>query len=102
MDQDNSCDTREENTQNRIYVFDTYARSSVGRIMHFDVVLPENDALKALESARAWLASIGEDTAMVNRENCCYCHSEPTAPEAMLAEIQSRGFAIYKLEGCPK
>lgn len=102
MDQDNHPDTSPEDLRNRIYVFDTYARSAAGRIMHFDVVLPENDAAKALESARAWLASIGEENAVVNRENCCYCHSEPTAPETMMAEIRARGFAIYKLEGCPK
>jgi hypothetical protein len=87
---------------NRIYVFDTFAKSATGRILHFDVVLPENDSAKALESARHWLQSIGETNAMVNAENCAYCHSEPTAPTEMLDEIRSRGYAIFKLEGCPR
>jgi hypothetical protein len=87
---------------NRIYVFDTFAKSATGRILHFDVVLPENDSAKALESARYWLQSIGETNAMVNAENCAYCHSEPTAPTEMLDEIRSRGYAIFKLEGCPR
>lgn len=86
----------------QIHVFDTYAKSAKGRIMHFDVVMTENDAAKALEYAQAWLKSIGEETATVNPASCCYCHSEPTAPAEMQAEIEARGFAIYKLEGCPK
>lgn len=86
----------------QIYVFDTFARSASGRILHFDVVLPEKDSTKALESARHWLQSIGEADAVVNAENCAYCHSEPTAPAEMLDEIRSRGYAIFKMEGCPK
>jgi hypothetical protein len=85
-----------------IYVFDTFARNPAGRILHFDVVLAENDPAQALESARDWLRSIGEAEAVVNAENCAYCHSEPTAPPEMLKEIGARGYAIYKLEGCPK
>lgn len=99
MNQNNRPDTTRPSP---IYVYDTYARSATGRIMHFDVVLPEQDTAKALAAARIWLASIGEPDAMVNPENCCYCHSEPAAPDAMQADIASRGFAIYKLEGCPK
>lgn len=85
-----------------IHVFDTYAKSGAGRIMHFDVVLAENDPVKALESAKIWLKGIGEESATVSPAGCCYCHSEPTAPAELLAEIEARGFAIYKLEGCPK
>jgi hypothetical protein len=84
-----------------VYVFDTYATRPNGRIMHFDVVLPENDAAKALAAARHWLASIGAADTEVRAERCCYCHSEPTAPEAMRKDIESQGYAIYKLEGCP-
>lgn len=32
------------------HVFDTYAKTSKGRIMHFDVVLDEQDQQKALYS----------------------------------------------------
>jgi hypothetical protein len=102
MDQENRPSGNSAGSPNRIFVFDTFAKSATGRILHFDVVLPENDHAKALESARAWLASIGQENAVVNAENCCYCHSEPTAPAEMLEEIEFRGFAIHKLEGCPK
>jgi len=86
---------------NPIFVFDTFARGANGRILHFDVVLRRNDPALALEAARSWLASIGLPDAKVNAENCAYCHSEPNAPAGMLAEIAERGYAIFKLEGCP-
>jgi hypothetical protein len=86
----------------QIHVFDTYAKSQTGRIMHFDVITPEKDPAKALAHARHWLESIGEKDATVNQENCCYCHSEPGAPEEMLKAIETNGYAIYKLEGCLK
>lgn len=87
---------------NEIHIFDTFARTATGRIMHFDVVLPENDPAQALWAARDWLLSIGESGAIVNAENCAYCHSEPDAPPGMLGEITARGYAIYRLEGCPR
>ncbi|CAI8805947.1 DUF2024 family protein [Methylocaldum szegediense] len=86
----------------QIHVFDTYARSASGKIMHFDVVLPENDPEKALACAREWLKSIGEEHAVVNAENCAYCHSEPQAPAEMQKDIETKGYAIYKMEGCPR
>ncbi len=83
------------------HVFDTYAKTIKGRIMHFDVVLDENDQEKALHYARQWLHSIGQEEATVTLENCCFCHSTE-APDALRKQIDAQGYAIYKLEGCPK
>lgn len=85
----------------QIHIFDTYATSQTGRIMHFDVVMPEKDAAKALSYAREWLNSIGEEGASVSQERCCYCHSEGQAPAGIEAEIAAQGYAIYRMEGCP-
>ncbi|BBL71533.1 DUF2024 family protein [Methylogaea oryzae] len=85
----------------QIHVFDTYARCANGRIMHFDVVTLQREQPKALEYARQWLRSIGEESAVVNAESCAYCHSEATAPQTMLDDIIAQGYAIYKMEGCP-
>lgn len=84
-----------------IHVFDTYAKSEKGKIMHFDVIIAEKDPAQALACARDWLKRIGEGNAVVNQENCCYCHSEASAPTDMQTEIETSGYAIYKLEGCP-
>ncbi len=83
------------------HVFDTYAKTAQGRIMHFDVVLDEKDAAKALGYAKTWLESIGVHDAVVTQENCVFCHSAET-PVALSKQIDSQGYAIYKLEGCPK
>jgi hypothetical protein len=85
----------------RIHVFDTYATCKTGRIMHFDVVLAERNDQKALASAHDWLASLGEPDAAVSHERCAYCHSEDQAPPEIEREISERGYAIYRLEGCP-
>ena len=83
------------------HVFDTYAKTAQGRIMHFDVVLDEKNATKALGYAKTWLESIGVHDAVVTQENCVFCHSAET-PAELLKQINSQGYAIYKLEGCPK
>ena len=83
------------------HVYDTYAKTSKGRIMHFDVVLDEKDPDKALHYARQWLNSIGQEEATVSQENCCFCHSTEAPPE-LRKQIDELGYAIYKLEGCPK
>ena len=82
------------------HVFDTYAKTSKGLIMHFDVVLDELDQDKAIEYAKQWLATIGHGDAIVTSNNCYFCHSAEAPPE-LRAQIDARGYAIYKLEGCP-
>ena len=82
------------------HVFDTYAKTSKGKIMHFDVVLDDKDADKALTYAQLWLQSIGEELATVTQENCVFCHSvEVTADLRM--QIDEKGYAIYKIRRLP-
>ena len=83
------------------HVFDTYAKTAQGRIMHFDVVLDEKDSAKALSYAKVWLETLGVQDAVVTQENCLFCHSAEAPPE-LRKQIDSQGYAIYKLEGCPK
>lgn len=85
---------------NQLHVFDTYAKSMRGRIMHFDVILPEQDQAQAIEAAKHWLASIGEADADVTQESCFFCHFTTANPD-IHGEVNQRGYAIYKLEGCP-
>jgi hypothetical protein len=83
------------------HVYDTYVKTKNGRIMHFDVVLDEQDQPKALAYAREWLTSIGHSDAIVTQENCTFCHSAEASAE-LRKQIDDQGYAIYKLEGCPK
>lgn len=82
------------------HVFDTYATTSTGNIMHFDVVLDDKDVVKALAYAQSWLNSIGEEQAVVTQKNCIFCHSAEVSAE-FRKQIDEQGYAIYKLEGCP-
>ena len=45
------------------HVFATYAKTSKGITMHFDVVLDEQDQQKALHYAKEWLKTIGQENA---------------------------------------
>jgi hypothetical protein len=83
------------------YVFDTYAKTAEGRKLHFNVVLDEEDQQKAINYAKHWLTSINLEDAVVAPENCYFYHSVE-APAAMRADIDKQGYAIYKMEGCPK
>jgi Domain of unknown function (DUF2024) len=83
------------------HVYDTYAKTAKGTIMHFDVVLDKQEQVLALQYAKEWLQSIGHPDATVSQENCCFCHSAEASAE-MRKQIDEQGYAIYKLEGCPK
>lgn len=69
--------------------------------MHFDVIIDEQDPKKALACAKHWLESIGHADAVLTQETCYFCHSFE-APAEMRRQIDELGYAIYKLEGCPK
>jgi hypothetical protein len=83
------------------HVYDTYAKTNKGKTLHFDVVLDEQDQQKALHYAKQWLTSIGLEDATLVAENCYFCHSVE-APAELRQQINDQGYAIYKLEGCPK
>ena len=83
------------------HVFDTYAKTAENKKLHFNGVLDEEDQQQAMRYAKHWLASIGLDDAVVTPQNCYFYHSLE-APVALRAEIDRQGYAIYKMEGCPK
>ena len=82
------------------HVFDTYVKSKDGHVMHFDVITDKNNLQKAIEYAKQWLSSIGEDDAKVMSEECKFCHSQ-SMPEEIEIEIMTNGYFISKMEGCP-
>lgn len=83
------------------HVFDTYAKTAQGKTLHFNVILDEDDQQKALSFAKQWLTCINLEDAVVTPENCYFYHSLE-APAALRADIDKNGYAIYKMEGCPK
>ena len=69
--------------------------------MHFNVVLDEQDQQKALHFAKKWLKTVCQKGAAVTTENCYFCHCVEAQAE-LRKQINDQGYAIYKLEGCPK
>ncbi len=85
----------------KIDVYDSYAQTREGRVMHFDVFVETNTpAEQALQYGKNWLESIGEDTAGLNQSHCNFCHSEVANPEVQLS-IKNDGYFILQMEGCP-
>ncbi|MCE9685716.1 MULTISPECIES: DUF2024 family protein [Shewanella] len=84
----------------KLHVFDTFAYSKTGKILHFDVLLSERNEVKAHQRAIEWLDSIGEQGATIKPRGCTFCHTVADAPQ-FADEVARNGYAIYKLEGCP-
>ncbi|MCE2572969.1 DUF2024 family protein [Motilimonas eburnea] len=84
----------------KLHVFDTFAYSPSGKIIHFDVLIPEMNESLAHKFALQWLASIGEPNATIRPTGCTFCHTAANLPQ-FADEVTQQGFAIYKLEGCP-
>ncbi len=84
----------------KIDVYDTYVRTTEGKLLHFDVLLPAGQGDKAAEFARAWLRSIGVASDDVTQESCDFCHSQAANP-ALQGHIERHGYFILQMEGCP-
>ena len=82
------------------HVFDTYVKAKDGHTMHFDVVTDKKEPEKAIQFAKNWLKSIGEDEVKITSEECKFCHTQ-SVPEELEIEIMTNGFYISKMEGCP-
>jgi len=82
-----------------IHVYDTYVKAKDGHTMHFDVFTAVKDANKAIEFAKKWLTSIGEDEAHITSKECSFCHIQRASTDVIEA-INQDGYFIYKMEGC--
>lgn len=81
-------------------VYDTYARTAEGELLHFDVLVEQGSGDIALRYAAEWLHSIQISASEINQENCRFCHTETTTPE-IERQIEEQGYFILQMEGCP-
>ena len=82
-----------------MHVYDTYVKAKDGHTMHFDVFTSVKDDPKAVEYAKQWLISIGEEGATITSKECSFRHSQ-SAPANVVDAISKDGYFIYKMEGC--
>ena len=86
----------------KVDVYDTYAKSNQGHIIHFDVLIPSGtNADQALIYAQKWLVQIGENAKALDQSRCNFCHTEKANLDAQ-ADIQKQGYHILQMEGSPK
>lgn len=85
----------------KIDVYEPYARSKTGKVMHFDVFVKTGTTEdKAFEYGRKWLTEIGESADNLTQSNCNFCHSEMANP-VVQKTIQQDGYFILEMENCP-
>lgn len=85
----------------KIDVYDSFATSIQGHLMHFDVfVAASTPADQALAYGQQWLVSMGEPAAGLIQSRCNFCHSEVANPD-VANHIKSHGYFILQMEGCP-
>lgn len=86
-----------------IEVYDTYAQTSDGNLIHFDVLVkPGMSKNQINQFAEEYIQSISQATDITLKiARCNYCHSAPGNEEIDQA-IESHGHYILPLEGCPK
>lgn len=85
----------------KIDVYDSYANSRDGRLMHFDVFVKSGTSAEvAWRRGRDWLESIGENPVGLEQSRCNFCHTEVANPEVQRA-VEHEGFFILQMEGCP-
>lgn len=85
----------------KIDVFDSFATSNNGKLMHFDVFVESGTKPEtALKYGQNWLKSIGENPKGLEQSRCNFCHSETANPE-VANHIKQNGYFILQMEGCP-
>ena len=85
----------------KIDVYDTYAHSKNGHVIHFDVFVKEGtDPKIAFAYAEKFLIGIGEEETSLKQSHCNFCHTEQANPK-VLKTVEEIGYAILEMEGCP-
>jgi len=85
----------------QVAVWDTYVTRHDGRIMHFDIIVPDEmkDASTIHNYGRVYLQSKGEQHAKLSTGECRFCHVQNPRPEWQTAILQD-GYYIYEMENC--
>lgn len=84
----------------KIAVWDTYVTRKDGKIMHFDILVNENnDADQVFEYGKNYLKTVSQDGQSLTSKECKFCHIDK-APEAIENQILKNGFSIIEMENC--
>jgi hypothetical protein len=85
----------------KVSVWDTYVQRKDGKIMHFDILVPNHvtDEEAIFNYGRIYLKSKTFETGKLTSSECQFCHIEQ-ATEAIINNIEKEGFHIIEMEHC--
>ena len=84
-----------------VSVWDTYVKRESGKIMHFDILVPDElkDEKIIFSYGKAFLKSKSFRTGELSSKECRFCHIEK-ATEDRIKQIKKNGFFIIEMENC--
>lgn len=85
----------------KVAVWDTYVPLKNGKIMHFDIIAPQEirDENVIFRFGKEYLKSKNISELELSSKECSFCHIEELKPE-WESEINSKGYYIYEMENC--
>jgi len=85
----------------KVSVWDTYVKREGGKIMHFDILVPnklKNEKI-IYSYGQEFLKSKPFYTGELSSKECRFCHIEQATDE-MITLIKRNGFFILEMENC--
>ncbi len=84
-----------------VSVWDTYVTRNDGRIMHFDILVPDHvtDENTVFEYGKDYLQKKSISNSTLTTKECRFCHIEKATP-AMISQIELKGYDIIEMENC--
>ena len=85
----------------KVSVWDTYLKRKDGKIMHFDILVPntQDNEKSIIDFGKDYLKSKNFATEALTTEICNFCHIEQ-ATDAIIHQIEKKGYSIIEMENC--
>jgi len=85
----------------KVAVWDTYVPREDGKVMHFDIIVPDyiKDESKIYAFGKAYLQLKNKSNLQLTAKECKLCHIEEAGAE--LVEVINRdGYYIFEMQNC--
>ena len=85
----------------KVSVWDTYVKRGDQKIMHFDILVPDDMISEKTIFAfgQEYLSSKIFKTGALSAKECKYCHVEQASDE-VIKSINEKGYYILEMENC--
>jgi uncharacterized protein DUF2024 len=91
-------ETRKENTEMKVAVYDTHVTKKNGGTMHFDIIVSEEIPWEeVLAFGKDYLQRVGQEGQPLSARECEFCHIEQARPNVEQF-IRDQGFHIVEIK----